>query len=431
MKRLMMIILAAMMLLPAAVFADDTNTKTEVSTELVATAEDLSKECEYNGPRGLNVKYALKDNDYDTATTLYKNDSITISWNENVPVSSVLVEFYRTPGSYTIIQYDANGKKLSGRKGIDGLINEIEYVSVETRSVKIVCSGNNELVVCGLKAYGEGEIQGRHKWMPTPKKLDYLVVAMHPDDDVIFLGAIMPIYTGELGYVGSSLVMATNNRTRKDEYLNGEWVLGQRTAPLCGGFPDIGTQANAKPNSSFREDRVVPYLVRVIRQYKPEVVFSQDLNGEYGHWQHRRLALWTKMAVPLAADPSYDPESAEKFGTWEVKKHYIHLYEENAIKIDVTSPLNAFGGSSAFEVATEAFKCHKTQNNGHHWVKNEGVYSMSDFGLTYTTVGPDTKGLNDPFEHTGIISKNEIRWRIEECAIQIFTGIRMITRDSK
>ena len=51
------------------------------------------------------------------------------------------------------------------------------------------------------------------------------------------------------------------------------------------------------------------------------------------------------------------------------------------------------------EIAAAAFQCHQSQMPSRHSVSNEGVYSLSDFGLAYTAVGPDTPGVNDPFEH--------------------------------
>lgn len=419
MKKLIIFFIAILMLIPSFALADE---------KAVPAAEDLSGSCKYDGSRGSGVKGCLRDKDYNTYVTLYTKEYVTISWSEDVPVASVLVEFLRDPGAYTITQLDADGKEITSRDGLAGAINDLEYVSDKTRTVKIVCESTNAIYPCGLKAYGKGEISGRHKWMPTPEKLDYLVVAMHPDDDVLFLGAIMPIYTGEYGYVGASLVMATNNRTRKDEYLNGEWELGQRTYPFCGGFPDIASSSNAPADTKFNKDTVTLYLVRLIRKYKPEVVFSQDLGGEYGHWQHRRLSAWVKKAVPLAAKESYDQTSIDQYGTWQVKKHYIHLYEKNQIKLDVASPLSAFGGKNAFEVATAAFEWHVTQHNGHHWVKNEGVYSLSDFGLAYTTVGSDTEGKNDPFEHTGVISEKIIRKRIESFSMNALSSIRHVAK---
>ena len=50
-------------------------------------------------------------------------------------------------------------------------------------------------------------------------------------------------------------------------------------------------------------------------------------------------------------------------------------------------------------MAAEAFACHESQLPSRHAVTNEGIYSLSDFGLAYTTVGADTPGVNDMFEH--------------------------------
>ena len=91
------------------------------------------------------------------------------------------------------------------------------------------------------------------------------------------------------------------------------------------------------------------------------------------------------------SDPTFDPESAEKYGVWTVKKCYLHLYPENTIHIDMEVPLASFEGKTAHAVAQKAFLEHVSQQNGNHSCSNQGVYSLEDFGLYYTAVGTDTK----------------------------------------
>ncbi|MBR2645525.1 MAG: hypothetical protein IKD54_09605, partial [Clostridia bacterium] len=82
-----------------------------------------------------------------------------------------------------------------------------------------------------------------------------------------------------------------------------------------------------------------------------------------------------------------------------VKKLYIHLYNQNKLTLDVNSPIAELGGKSAFEAATEAYQWHESQTkNNNHFVSTT-EYSIAEFGLAYTTVGEDTAGVNDMFEH--------------------------------
>ena len=231
-----------------------------------------------------------------------------------------------------------------------------------------------------------------HAWQSSAEDVDFLVISMHPDDDTLFMGAIMPIYGVDQGYNGTILYMSANER-RTQEALSGAWTMGLRTYPYFAGMRDVCM----KNEKLFNESKVIKVLVRYFRMLRPEVVITHDTNGEYGHWQHKVVAAAAQKAVKLAADPSYDPQSANEYGIWQVQKLYLHLYKENKIVLDVTTPLESLGNRSAWEVAQEAFLCHKSQQNGHHYCDNSGVNDLSKFGLAFSTVGADTG--NDMFEN--------------------------------
>lgn len=360
------------------------------------TAENLTAACRLTADYTSSLG-RLTDNDKESARRIPAGKSVTISWPDGVPVEAVYAAFFFDPQPYTVLQHDASGTLLSETEGAL-LWNNVIEPTEGARSVTIR-AGAEELALCTLYAYGAGEIPNYHPWQPTPEKADYLLVAMHPDDDTLFLGAIIPIFGAEQGREGVMLYMATRVRERRDEAMNGAWTMGLRTLPVFGGFPDIPQNYRAQLENTFRRATVVQYLVRQIRKYRPEVVVSQDLNGEYGHWQHVLLANAVLEAAPLAADASYDSASAEEYGAWTVKKVYLHLYPENKLELPVEAPLAAFDGKTAVQIATEAFACHASQLPSRHAVTNEGVYSLSDFGLAYSTVGPDTPGGNDLFEN--------------------------------
>ena len=364
-------------------------------------AENLSAKCKYSGDFSLHDE-RLRDSDFDTVQRVAKGKTLSISWDDSVPVASVYLSFYSAPVAYTVMQYDGSGAKLSEEPGIL-LYNNLIGVLPETRKVSIRADEDN-CSFCSLYALGNGSISDYHPFAATIEKADYMTFAMHPDDDVLFLGAIYPIYEADRGLSGISMIMSTKlpekfQRERRQEDLNGAWILGLKTQPVFGGFPDIPQNYYDKFHHTFTKDDVTRYAVTMIRTYRPEVVMTQDLNGEYGHWQHKVLAEGVLAAVPLAADPDYQPKGYPKTEPWEVKKLYIHLYSQNKLTLDVDRPIAALGGKSAFETASQAFLMHPTQTrkDNHHVSKTE--YSLAEFGLAYTTVGEDTAGMNDMFEH--------------------------------
>ena len=364
-------------------------------------AENLSKQCRYDGDFKVYAD-RLRDDDLDTALRIGKGKTLTISWKDDVPVASVFISFYYAPVDYTVMQYDGSGTLLSEANGILLYNNLIETLP-ETRKVAIRADADN-CALCSLYAYGEGTVRDYHPFNPTVEKADYLTFAMHPDDEVLFLGAIYPIYEAGRGLSGLSVIMSTKlpekiQRERRQEDMNGAWALGMKTQPVFGGFPDIPQDYYSKFKHTFTVDDVMRYVVTMIRLYRPEVVITQDVNGEYGHWQHKVLSEGVQAAVTAAADPGYQPKGYPTYEAWEVKKLYVHLYNRNKLTLDVNTPIEALNGQTAFETATAAYQYHATQIKKNNHTVSTTQYSIAEFGLAYTVVGEDTAGVNDMFEH--------------------------------
>lgn len=379
------------LLLPSTAFSEETY------------AEDLSAQCTYSGDFTVH-KSRLTDHDFDTAQRVEKGRTLSVEWSDSVPVASVFLSFFFEPVDYTVIQYDGYGVCLLTEPGVL-LYNVLIETLPETRMVSIRAEAD-ECAFCAIYAYGAGAVKDYHPFAPTVEKADYMTFAMHPDDDVLFLGAVYPLYDADRGLTGVSVIMSTRlsnklQRQRRQEALNGAWAMGLKTQPVFGGFPDIPQAYKDTSIYSFTANDVTRYAVAQIRKYRPEIVITQDLNGEYGHWQHKVLAKGVRTAVTLAADPAYQPGGYPESEPWEVKKLYIHLYGENRLTLDVNRPIAALNGMTAFECATEAFRYHETQivKDDHHVSTTE--YSIAEYGLAYTSVGPDTPGENDMFEHIG------------------------------
>ena len=286
MKKTTIILLLILALLltgfPAGAAAEGDSGSYSIETE--PAAQNLSGRCQITSDlKTTAYTWRLTDKELFTAQVLEAGQRVSLTWTEDVPVKAVYLAFKDYPDAYRIQQFDEAGTLLKEEAG-PHYVNHAVFVEEGTRTVTVL--PDNQIVLCSFFAYGEGAIPDYHPFAPVPKKLDYLIVAMHPDDDVLFMGAIVPLYGVDQGREGTIFYTATRERVRKDEAGNGAWIMGLRNEPILGTFPDIAPRYREKYKNTFKQQDVVQYLVALFRQYKPEVVFSHDVNGEYGHWQH-------------------------------------------------------------------------------------------------------------------------------------------------
>ena len=181
----------------------------------------------------------------------------------------------------------------------------------------------------------------------------------------------------------------------------------------------------------------------MLRRFRPKVVVSHDLNGEYSHGTHILTAYALTEAVAVSSDAEKYPESADEYGVWDVPKTYLHLYGEGKITMIWDEPLDAFGGKTAFTVSQEAFMCHKSQ----HWtwfyrwmygsINNKITlaseikkYSPMYFGLYRTTVGLDQNTEDGDF-FENIKTYGEEKAEEEAAAKEALKGLSQSARKEK
>ncbi len=164
-----------------------------------------------------------------------------------------------------------------------------------------------------------------------------LLVHAHPDDETIATGATMARYaaapdtavtlvTCTLGEEGEILVpelahLAADRQDGLGEHRLGEWnqamaALGVSDHRLLGGrgrYRDsgmIGTLPNERADCFWRADQLEPatYLVRIIREVRPQVLVTYDDFGGYGHPDHIQAHRVATYALALAEAPSFRPD---------------------------------------------------------------------------------------------------------------------------
>jgi N-acetyl-1-D-myo-inositol-2-amino-2-deoxy-alpha-D-glucopyranoside deacetylase len=182
-----------------------------------------------------------------------------------------------------------------------------------------------------------------------------LLVHAHPDDETINNGATMAMYAKS--GVGVTLVTCTRGeegevlvpdlahlassqtdglgKHRETELANAMSELGVIDHRFLGA-PDkkwrdsgmMGTEPNNRADVFWQADldEAAGYLVKIIREVKPQVLVTYDEMGGYGHPDHIQAHRVAMRGAELAADAN--------FGTgepWEISKIYWNTMPKSVI----------------------------------------------------------------------------------------------------
>ena len=320
---------------------------------------------------------------------------------EDAPCYGLYLCFSGATAGYTVQITDEAGNWTDYETILPGGY-EHQYIKLPgVTSLRVHAGSTGGMMsIAELHLIGEGHTPDWvQQWKTLEGKADMMMLSAHPDDEFIWFGGALPLYAGERGYKVQVVYMTCGANNRRNELLDGLWTAGVRYYPMIGSFRDKKAPTREKAYSLWGGTKAVhPWLVNVLRRYQPDVLLTHDMNGEYGHCAHQVTAHASIHCAAKAAQEDYDQTSFEKYGIWQVKKLYLHLYKENPIVMDWQAPLAAFGGRTAFSIAGEALLKHRSQYPLDDDMAESGRYDCRKFGLYASTVGPDVL-KNDFFEN--------------------------------
>ncbi len=369
-----------------------------LSVAFAAEANDITEDCKFKVCSSGRKYTLMTDKKY---TSYWESNKIKTPWiaitaPEGKPIAGLYVCFGNMPESWEIQTSDDGKDWFTAVPGDTRFLHAYIALPQPAQHVRLAVTSEKKtaLRINDLFVLSEGDLPDWVQvWQPTEEKADILFLSTHPDDELIFFGGAIPTYAVEQQRKVVVAYFTRSNTTRSSELLNGLWHMGVRTYPVIGNFKDsYAKNLKAAYKSAGGKGKVNEWIVGLYRQYKPEVVVTQDTNGEYGHKQHMMIADAAQNCIALAANEDEFTASTIAYGTWQVKKLYLHLYPENQITFDWTIPLKSMNGATGIELAEEAYTLHKTQASSGMSVTETGTkYDNRVFGLAFTTVGEDVR----------------------------------------
>lgn len=369
-----------------------------LSVAFAAEANDITEDCKFKVCSSGRKYTLMTDKKY---TSYWESNKIKTPWiaitaPEGKPIAGLYVCFGNMPESWEIQTSDDGKDWFTAVPGDMRFLHAYVALPQPAQHVRLAVTSEKKtaLRINDLFVLSEGDLPDWVQvWQPTEEKADILFLSTHPDDELIFFGGAIPTYAVEQQRKVVVAYFTRSNTTRSSELLNGLWHMGVRTYPVIGNFKDsYAKNLKAAYKSAGGKGKVNEWIVGLYRQYKPEVVVTQDTNGEYGHKQHMMIADAAQNCIALAANEDEFTASTIAYGTWQVKKLYLHLYPENQITFDWTVPLKSMNGATGIELAEEAYTLHKTQASSGMSVTETGTkYDNRVFGLAFTTVGEDVR----------------------------------------
>ena len=235
-----------------------------------------------------------------------------------------------------------------------------------------------------------------------------LYLAAHPDDEntamIAYLSGERHLRTGYL-----SLTRGDGGQNLIGKELREALGLIRTQELLAARRIDGGEQFFTRANdfgysrspeetlSVWDKDSVLSDVVRVIRQFRPDVIITRfPTTGEGGHGHHTASALLAVEALAVAADPARFPE--QRLPPWQVKRVFWNAWEPKdsaaALRVDLGT-YNPVLGASYGEIAAESRSQHKSQGFG-----APKAYGARNNYLELLAGAPvrGTPPLADPFE---------------------------------
>lgn len=369
-----------------------------------AAADNISWKCTYKSSNSNGYFGALTDGRLYDVFAIEAPGKQYLSINLNGRKAQCLyIKWSESSPGWTLRATLSDGTTLDSVWGKHGYLQEYVPLPEDTVSLRMITSDGaaKPMRIFEIEVYSPGSLPERvHQWEPTPTTAELMVISTHQDDELLFLGGTLPYYSGELDYDTVTVYATFDRAQRLHEALEGLWVCGATQYPVFLDYPDYYCKSMYAAEFEWDRADVTRRLTELIVKHRPQVIVTQDENGEYGHGQHILLVDIVKTALLRSTNSDYLDANFNGLEPWPVPKCYLHLYGTNKIVMPWdTMTLESLGGRTALQVAKDAYQKHTSQLKFDFFVgAGESIYDCRLFGLYKSNVGADA-AKNDFFEN--------------------------------
>jgi LmbE family N-acetylglucosaminyl deacetylase len=263
-------------------------------------------------------------------------------------------------------------------------------------------------------------------------QLKLMGILAHPDDETLGFGGTFAKYSregidtylltatrGERGRFGNEKTspgLEKVGKVRENELIEAAKILGIGKVHFLDYID--GEVDQATPLEIIRK------IAGHIRKIKPQVIFTFDPAGAYGHPDHMAISQFTAAGIVTAADPGLDKKVNEPshavskfyYGAWSEEKWKIYQasFKELASHVDgvkrVAKPWPAWNittridASPYWKTVWKAVMCHQTQMAIYNQLAtlsdsdHQVLWGSQEFYRVFSTVNGGRKVETDLFE---------------------------------
>lgn len=205
-----------------------------VSLVCAEEARDITSSCRFTFSINRNMRENVFDGNYMTYWASEKKGFLEIETPADDPCASLYIHWNGDLTTWQVETQNEKGEWVPFQNcPEERYYNEYVPLKEPLTHFRLHCLASEpDMRIAEISVLSEGEIPDWVQvWKPFEGKADLMVLVAHPDDELLYLGGIIPYYRSQEGKKVIVCYIAHMPGTRKCELLDGLWHCGIRECP--------------------------------------------------------------------------------------------------------------------------------------------------------------------------------------------------------
>lgn len=333
MKRIVCILLAALMLIPFISYA----------------AGEDGFTVSYKTPEG-QPEIRLSDADVMTRMTVKKGKLIELTMSDAGAGRTLYLEWYTLPKDAVVEQYDAGGKVIASVPFVS-TTRYHEEIPVDAACRKIALKAKGDACTVSTMFVSDQAPAADYGWLSAePVVCDMLIVSPSPTEVMETFGPTIAHYAAGHGVKIGIVIMTVGHRYTLQELNRALLAMGVSYAPITIGIDDNNYNGYVDPSNTKQKSDQIREIKKRWDEKNTKVTLSNIIKG-----------LQPKIVLTVEANND-DPRTGETYTIVKdaiegasLKKFYV-ASDSGTTKIDCEAPMGMLNGMTAHAFATQAYR---------------------------------------------------------------------------